>query len=62
MAAKRGNAPRRVTSKAQQGFLFATHKPFARKFAHRAGEQPGGSPSSKAAYRALPRRKGAKKR
>lgn len=54
--------PRRITSKAQQGYLFAAHKAFAREFAHRAGEMPGGSPSSKAAYHALPPRKGVRKK
>jgi hypothetical protein len=37
-----------MKSKAQWRFLFATHKPFARKWAHQ-------TPS----YKALPRRKGA---
>lgn len=54
-----------VRSKAQQGFLFATHKPFARRWAREAGEVgPHGhpSPASKAAYARLPRRKGVRKR
>lgn len=57
--------PGKVTSKAQQGFLFATKKPFAKRWAKSAGELgPHGhpAPSSKAAYAALPPRKGARKR
>jgi len=57
--------PGRVTSKAQQGFLFAVHKPFARRWSMAAGEiGPHGhpSPASRAAYARLPRRKGARKR
>lgn len=54
--------PRKIESKAQQGYLFAAHKAFAREFAHRAGEVPGGSPSSAAAYHALPPRKGVRKK
>jgi len=60
-----GHKPGRVVSKAQQGFLFATGKPFATRWAKAAGEVgPHGNPSkaSKAAYKRLPRRKGAKKR
>jgi hypothetical protein len=57
--------PGKVVSKAQQGFLFATGKPFATRWAEAAGEiGPHGKPSaaSKAAYRRLPARKGVKKR
>ena len=57
--------PGRVRSKAQQGFLFATHKTFAKRWSIAAGEVgPHGHPSaaSKAAYARLPRRKGARKR
>jgi hypothetical protein len=66
MAAKRGGRkPGRVVSKAQQGFLFATKKPFAKRWSMAAGEVgPHGKPSaaSKAAYKRLPARKGARKR
>lgn len=62
MAGKR-KSPGPVRSKAQQGFLFATGKPFAKKWARQAGETgPRGNPASKAAYKRLPRRKGARKR
>ena len=57
--------PGKVKSKAQQRFLFATHKPFAMRWSNAAGEiGPHGHPSvaSKAAYRALPARKTARKR
>lgn len=63
--AKRKGGPHKVVSKAQQGFLFATKKPFAKRFARAAGEVgPHGHPSaaSKAAYRALPARKHPRKR
>lgn len=54
---------RRITSKAQQRYLFAVKAPFAKKFAHRAGEgRPAGSPKSRAAYAALPPRKGIRRR
>jgi hypothetical protein len=49
---------RRVTSKAQWKFLFATHKKFAHKWAERV-ERSGGV---KTGYRALPARKGIRKR
>lgn len=49
---------RRVTSKAQWAWMFATHKKFAHKWAERV-ERSGGE---KTGYRALPRRKGVKKR
>jgi hypothetical protein len=56
-------SPGPVHSKAQQGFLFATHKAFAKKWARQAGETgPKGNPASKAAYRALPARKEARKK
>jgi hypothetical protein len=57
--------PGRVTSKAQQRFLFATHKTFAKRWSMAAGELgPHGkpSPSSKAAYKALPARKNVRKK
>lgn len=60
---KRGTG--KVVSKAQQGFLFATHKSFAKRWSRAAGETgPHGRPSaaSKAAYARLPKRKGARKR
>lgn len=62
MAGKR-KSPGPIHSKAQQGFLFATHKAFAKRWAHGAGETgPKGNPASKAAYARLPRRKGVRKR
>lgn len=64
MAAKR-KTPGKVTSKAQQKFLFATHKAFAKRWSMAAGEiGPHGhpAPSSKAAYRALPARKTVRKK
>lgn len=57
--------PGKVTSKAQQAYLFATKKPFAKRWSKAAGEiGPHGkpSPSSKAAYRALPARKTVRKK
>lgn len=60
-----GHKPGRVVSKAQQGYLFASHKSFAKRWSKAAGEiGPHGKPSaaSKAAYKRLPRRKGARKR
>lgn len=67
MAGKSGGShkPGKVRSKAQQGFLFATKKPFAKRWSMAAGEVgPHGhpSPASKAAYKALPPRKGARKK
>lgn len=66
MAGKsRNGGQHKVSSKAQQAFLFATHKPFAKRWSMAAGEVgPHGHPSiaSKAAYRALPARKGIRKR
>lgn len=62
MARKR-KSPGPIHSKAQQGFLFATHKTFAKRWAHAAGETgPKGNPASKAAYARLPRRKGVRKK
>jgi hypothetical protein len=56
-------SPGPVHSKAQQGFLFATHKAFAKRWARQAGETgPKGNPASKAAYARLPARKSARKR
>lgn len=63
MAKRKSPGP--VHSKAQQGYLFAAGKPFAKKWARQAGEVgPHGKPSaaSKAAYRALPKRKGPRKK
>jgi hypothetical protein len=60
---KKSHGP--VRSKAQQlrGFLFATNKTFAKRWAREAGEVgPRGNPASKAAYARLPARKGARKR
>jgi hypothetical protein len=58
-----GKSAHRVTSKAQQGFLFATHKTFAKRWSIAAGETgPRGNPASKAAYARLPRRKGPRKK
>jgi hypothetical protein len=58
---KKSHGP--VRSKAQQGFLFATHKQFAKRWAREAGETgPRGNPASKAAYARLPPRKGVRKR
>jgi len=55
--------PGKVKSKAQQGFLFATHKPFAKRWSMAAGETgPRGNPASKAAYKRLPPRKGVRKK
>lgn len=65
MARGKRKTPGRVTSKAQQRFLFATGKPFARRWSMAAGEVgPHGKPSasSKAAYRALPARKHPRKK
>lgn len=62
---KGGHKPGKVRSKAQQGFLFATHKPFAKRWSRAAGETgPHGHPSaaSKAAYKALPARKHPRKK
>lgn len=53
----------RVVSRKQQAFLFATKKPFAKRWARKAGETgPRGNPASKAAYHRLPIRKGVRKR
>lgn len=61
--AKPRKSPGPIHSKAQQGFLFATRKPFAKKWAREAGETgPKGNPASKAAYHRLPPRKGIRKR
>lgn len=57
--------PGKVTSRAQQAFLFSTHKSFARRWSIAAGEVgPHGKPSaaSKAAYRALPARQHPRKK
>jgi hypothetical protein len=63
MAKGKRKSPGPIHSKAQQRFLFATHKPFAKRWAHAAGETgPKGNPASKAAYKRLPPRKGARKR
>jgi hypothetical protein len=65
MAKSKGNGQHKVSSKAQQAFLFATHKPFAKRWSMAAGETgPHGhpSPASKAAYRALPARKTVRKK
>lgn len=45
-------------SKAQWRFLFATHKPFAHEWAERNVAEGG----KKTAFRALPERKGVRKR
>lgn len=59
----RGNGQHAVSSKAQQAFLFATRKPFAKRWSMAAGETgPHGNPASKAAYHRLPARKGIRKR
>lgn len=60
-----GHKPGKVQSKAQQRYLFATGKPFAKRWSNAAGELgPHGkpSPSSKAAYKALPARKHPRKK
>jgi hypothetical protein len=66
MPGKSGNhKPGKVVSRAQQRFLFATGKPFAKRWSMAAGEiGPHGkpAPSSKAAYRALPARKSVRKK
>lgn len=65
MAKGKSKTPGRVVSKAQQGYLFATRKTFAKRFAVAAGETgPHGhpSPASKAAYKRLPARKHPRKR
>lgn len=55
--------PGKVRSKAQQRYLFATGKPFAKRWSRSAGETgPHGNPASKAAYRALPARKHPRKK
>ena len=54
--AKRRKSPGPMHSKAQWRYLFATHKPFARKWAHKT---PGGK---KVRYRRLPPRKGVRRR
>lgn len=62
MAGKR-KSPGPIHSKAQQGFLFATKKPFAKRWARGAGETgPRGNPASKAAFARLPARKGIRKK
>ena len=64
MTAKRKGTGR-VVSRAQQAFLFATGKPFAKRWSKAAGELgPHGhpAPSSKAAYKALPARKHPRKK
>jgi len=61
--AKPRKSPGPVHSKAQQGFLFATHKAFAKRWAREAGETgPRGNRASKAAYARLPPRKGVRKK
>jgi hypothetical protein len=65
MAGQRKSSQHAVSSKAQQRFLFSTHKPFARRWSMAAGEVgPHGKPSvaSKAAYARLPARKNVRKR
>jgi len=65
VAKGRNGGQHKVSSKAQQKFLFATKKPFAKRWSNAAGEiGPHGHPSaaSKAAYRALPARKGIRKK
>lgn len=57
MAKHRGS--RVFTSKAQWRWAFATHKPWARKHAHRTEALKGGP---KVAFRSLPRRTGVKRR
>lgn len=60
-----GHKPGKVASKAQQKFLFASGKSFAKRWSMAAGEVgPHGKPSaaSKAAYKKLPARKGARKK
>jgi hypothetical protein len=57
--------PGKVVSRAQQKFLFASGKSFARRWSMASGEVgPHGKPSaaSKAAYKKLPARKGARKK
>lgn len=52
-----------VRSQAQQRYLFATHKTFAKRWSVAAGETgPKGNPASRAAYHRLPVRKGIRKR
>lgn len=72
MARRRGGPPRKsrfIHSKAQQRYIFGVlakrnpkAKVWGRKWAHRVGETGGRTPSSRAAYRALPRRVGVRKR
>lgn len=69
MARKRsGKKSHRIKSRAQQAYIFGVlakrnprAKAWGRRWAHAAGETGGGTPASKAAYRALPRRKGVRK-
>lgn len=51
-------SPGPAHSKAQWRFLFATHKPFAHKWAEQVVAERG----KKTGFRALPERKGARKR
>jgi hypothetical protein len=59
-ASGKQRAPGRMRSKKQWAFLFATHKPFAHRWAvATTGTPVHGTPQGKAAYGRLPRRKGA---
>lgn len=51
-------SPGPAHSKAQWRFLFATHKPFAHKWAEEVVAERG----KKTGFRSLPERKGARKR
>ncbi|HVX20900.1 MAG TPA: hypothetical protein VHB02_06115 [Acidimicrobiales bacterium] len=52
-----------VHSRAQQGFLFATHKPWAKRWSRRVGETgPRGNPASRAVYHRLPIRTSLRKK
>ena len=63
-------SPGPVHSKKQQGYIFGVlarkdpkAKEWGRRWAHEVGETgPRGNPASKAAYKRLPERKGARKR
>lgn len=68
MKGKKGSGQHRVRSKAQQAYIFGvlakkdpTAKTWGRRWAHAAGENGGRTPTSRAAYKALPKRKGVRK-
>jgi hypothetical protein len=58
MASKPRKSPGPMHSQAQWRFLFASHKPFARKWANEVVAERG----KKTGYRSLPNRKAMKKR